>query len=746
MRKQNELFNAVLKELASKEKELADQKWVFERFLESPAWRWTAPFRWAANQFRGRRNGHDQMRPPNSSTSPAVEHAERLESAVFTPGLEAKAYFEELCRMSLEIFLESGATLQLPQPANPTVSIILVLFNRAELTLACLRSIAENHNLDFEVVIVDNASQDETHQVLERVRGAHIFRNDSNRHFLAGANQAARECRGEYILLLNNDAQLLPGTIENALRTIRSSSDIGAVGGKIILLDGSLQEAGSIIWKDGSCTGYGRGDDPAAAMYNFRRDVDYCSGAFLLTARETWNELNGFDPVFEPAYYEETDYCMRLWERGLRVVYEPSAAIIHYEFASSKSMSSATRLQARNQKVFAERHRATLEGRAEPGVDKLVYARSRVVQRRILFVDDRVPHTWLGSGFPRANALHRVLNRMGYFITSYPVDVIDEPWQEAYSDLPREIEIMKGMGRHLLDPFLRNRRGFYSTIIVSRPHNMEVVASIRAAHPECFENVDLIYDAEALFAEREVSRRKLMGNPMSEAEFRSAFESEIQLAAQADCVITVSSNEEKLFRSHGIKRVEVLGHSIEAIPGDTPFDSREGFLFVGAVHSELSPNADSLIWFLDKIFPRIREKLGDVPFTIVGLNRSERIQAMVQPPVRITGHLPVLDDLYASARVFVAPTRFAAGIPHKIHEAAARGLPVVTTPLLAKQLNWTERELALAQTAEAFAEQCIAIYTDRERWIGLREAAVSRVRQECSPKAFEDSVRRFFGP
>jgi GT2 family glycosyltransferase/glycosyltransferase involved in cell wall biosynthesis len=742
MRKQNELFNAVLKELAAKEKELADQKWVFERFLESPAWRWTAPIRWAVNQFRGLKNGHDQVRPPDLPTTSRIEQAEPADSMDFTSGLEAKAYFEEFCRMSLQTFLESGAALTLPQSANPAVSIILVLFNRAELTLACLRSIAENRSLDLEVVIVDNASQDETHQVLDRLGGARIFKNDSNRHFLAAANQAARECRGEYLLLLNNDAQLLPGAIENALRTIRSSSDIGAVGGKIILLDGTLQEAGSIVWKDGSCTGYGRGDDPSAAMYNFRRDVDYCSGAFLLTSRKTWEELKGFDPVFEPAYYEETDYCMRLWDRGLRVVYEPTAAILHYEFASSRSMASATRLQARNQKVFADRHHATLQGKQEPGVDKLVHARSRHAQRRILFVDDRVPHSWLGSGFPRANAMHRVLHGMGYFITSYPVDVIDEPWQQAYSDLPREIELMLGMGRHLLDPFLRNRRGFYSTIIVSRPHNMQVIASIRMAHPECFENVNVIYDAEALFAEREVSRRKMMGSPMTEAEIRAVLESEIQLAAQADCVVTVSKNEEKLFHSRGIKRVEVLGHSIDVIPGNASFDARKGFLFVGAVHSETSPNADSLIWFLEKIFPIIRQKLGDVPFTIAGLNRSERLQALAQPPARVMGYLPNLDDLYATARVFVAPTRFAAGIPHKIHEAAARGLPVVATPLLARQLGWSDQELALAETAEAFAERCIELYTNKEKWISLREAAIGRVREECSPRAFEEGVRR----
>src|SRR5687767_11022379 len=204
--------------------------------------------------------------------------------------------------------------------------------------------------------------------------------------------------------------------------------------------------------------------------------------------------------------------------------------------------------------------------------------------------------------------MHRAMHSLGYFVTSYPVDVIDEPWQQAYADLPREIEIMTGMGRPLLEPFLRNRRGYYSTCVVSRPHNMQLVASIRASHPEWFDSVEVIYDAEALFVEREVSRRKLLGDPMSDDEVRSAFESEIHLAAQADCVVTVSANEENIFRNHGIKRVEVLGHSIEAIAAETSFDSRAGFLFVGAVYNETSPNADSLIWFLESILPRIREK------------------------------------------------------------------------------------------------------------------------------------------
>src|SRR5262249_6159644 len=156
---------------------------------------------------------------------------------------------------------------------------------------------------------------------------------------------AARVARGEVLLLLNNDTQVLPGTLESALATIRSDSGIGAVGARLVLLDGTLQEAGSIIWRDGSCLGYGRGDSPYAPMYMFRRDVDYCSGAFLLTPRKIWEQLGGFDERFRPFYYEETDYCARLWERGLRVVYEPKAVLLHYEFASSGSAKSATDVQ-----------------------------------------------------------------------------------------------------------------------------------------------------------------------------------------------------------------------------------------------------------------------------------------------------------------------------------------------------------------------------------------------------------------
>jgi len=299
-----------------------------------------------------------------------------------------------------------------------------------------------------------------------------------------------------------------------------------------------------------------------------------------------------------------------------------------------------------------------------------------------------------------------------------------------------------GMGPAMLEPFLRNRRDYYSAIIVSRPHNMRWLAPILSAHPDWLKNLKVIYDAEALFAARDVGLRRLAGNPMTDEEIQNAFASEIRLMEAADQVVAVSEGEREAIQKHGGRRVEVLGHSLDVVPEETPFHDRKGLLFVGAVHGETSPNADSLIWFLREILPKIHRRLGDIPVTIAGVNQSATVRALATPQVRVTGHLPSLRDCYSGSRIFIAPTRYAAGIPHKVHEAAAHGLPIVATPLLAQQLGWTEQELSIAEDAEAFAARCIEIYTDQAKWSALRETALERVRRECSPKAFEENLLR----
>ena len=152
-----------------------------------------------------------------------------------------------------------------------------------------------------------------------------------------------------------------------------------------------------------------------------------------------------------------------------------------------------------------------------------------------------------------------------------------------------------------------------------------------------------------------------------------------------------------------------------------------------------------MIWFLEEIFPRIRATLGrDIPLTIAGINKSERIAQLAQlggPGIRITGHLDDLTELYDSARVFVAPTRYAAGIPHKIHEAVSRGIPVVATPLLASQLEWTkDSPILIGADAQSFAAKCVQLYSDRKLWEALRDAGLARINTECSDETFQQCV------
>jgi len=742
-RTQLESLRALRQELAIKEKELADQKWVFQQFLQSPTWRLTYPMRWAANQLRSfRKRLASGSRNSIDTLTRAELSEEEYPDSEFNFGFTLKSSYDYQFRIWFESFLVSGSRLELPHSETPTISILLVLFNRSELTFACLRSILECRSEELEVIIVDNASTDDTSKLLDRVCGARVIRNSTNLHFLLAANQAAKEAKGEHILLLNNDAQLLPGAIRSALRTLTSAPDIGAVGGKIVLMDGTLQEAGSIVWRDGSCFGYGRGDDPLAPEYMFRRDVDYCSGAFLLTPRRVWEQLGGFDEAFKPAYYEEADYCMRLWKHGLRVVYEPDAVIVHYEFGSSKSPSKAIKLQAEHQQIFVDHHLEALKKQSPSGTGSTVTARTRNTSDRILFLDDRVPHEWLGSGFPRARTLVLSLLKQNYFVSVYPLSEINEAWDLVYGDLPREVEVLTGLGSLMLEMFLRGRKNYYKCIVVSRPHNMKVLQSMMLAHRDWFENIRVIYDAEALFSRRDAMLQKLTGTPWSVREVQEELDKEIGLAAASHCVISVSAKESAEFSKYGIRNVHVIGHAIETAPQPVPFERRSGLLFVGAIHSDASPNADSMIWFLTEVFTKIQKKLGEsIHLTIAGVNKSIRIRNLAGPSVHITDYVPDLGELYANARLFIAPTRYAAGLPHKIHEAAARGLPVVATPLLASQLEWTERELAIAGDAEAFASRCCELYTNPDTWLSKRIAALERVKTECSPESFDKSVR-----
>ncbi len=379
----------------------------------------------------------------------------------------AKAGFTRLSTLYLDSFLGSGARLGFPRPADPVVSVIIVLHNRAELTFQCLASLQASHFDSLELILVDNASQDRTPQLLDRVDGATVLRNDSDLQFLTAANQGFAEARGKYLLFLNNDLQVLGDSIRAALAVAAGSDDVGGVGGRLILPDGTLQEAGNVIWRGGECSSYVRGGDPFDDPFLFRRDVDYVSGAIFLTRADLFREVGGFDRAYLPAYYEDVDYCVKLWERGKRVVFDPDVVALHYEFGGSANRADALALQQKNCGVFAGKHRAWLARQSAIDTARLLHWRATARPgRRLLFVDEGSPSAPAG---PAAAGRLRLVNDLagpGRLVTLYPLDGTDgaADWPAVRRHVRKEVEVMLRPRRAGLARFLDERRGYYDLI------------------------------------------------------------------------------------------------------------------------------------------------------------------------------------------------------------------------------------------------------------------------------------------
>lgn len=273
-----------------------------------------------------------------------------------------KAQLREKAAQDFALWYQTGRPLRLPigpefdSSVEPDISVVIVLFNQAGFTLQALQALADQAGPRFETIVVDNGSTDDTEALLARLEGAVIVRNAKNLGFLHAANQGAARARGRHILFLNSDAQVQPMALAAALGRLDGDPTLGAVGGAILLANGRLQEAGNSLYRDGAAIGYGRGDWPDAPEYQSTRDVDYCSGAFLLVRRPLWEMLGGFDPAYAPAYYEDADFCLRVWRAGFRVVYEPGARVIHVEGGSALHDAEPTRLMVANQAVLVARH------------------------------------------------------------------------------------------------------------------------------------------------------------------------------------------------------------------------------------------------------------------------------------------------------------------------------------------------------------------------------------------------------
>jgi glycosyltransferase involved in cell wall biosynthesis len=338
---------------------------------------------------------------------------------------------------------------------------------------------------------------------------------------------------------------------------------------------------------------------------------------------------------------------------------------------------------------------------------------------RILLIDDRIPDPHFGAGFPRAYRMLMILLDLGHEIYFMPTK--KDNLKEVNTSLLRQYGIEPVDDLHKLTNI--------HVAILSRPHNVHYQLPIVR---QLFPHAKVIYDTEALWFRRYDLQLEITGR-LPKWAYRY---DELNLARQMDLCFSVNDNEKSIMESNGVRWVVKLGHALDIHREGKSFAERKDFLVVGGILEEDSSNEDGLWWYLENAWGVVHEK-SHAELDVTGLITSLRLITHSYKAMNTLGHVKDLVPVYESRRVFVAATRFATGIPWKVHEAMAHGIPCVVSRLLDNQLQSRDGELLVADTPAEFIAKSLQLYEDQSLWERIREGGFALVKRDCDPVIFK---------
>ncbi len=654
------------------------------------------------------------------------------------------------------IYKEHGR-LNFPKADDPLVSIVIPTYNQIEYTYKCLLSILEySSDVNYEIIIADDVSTDATKDLEKYVTGVTVCRGETNQGFLKNCNNAASKARGRYIMFLNNDTQVTDHWLSSLVDLIESDDTIGMVGSKLVFPDGKLQEAGGIIWSDGSGWNYGRGDDPEKPEYNYVKDVDYISGAAILISKALWDQIGGFDERYVPAYCEDSDLAFEVRKAGYRVVYQPLSKVIHYEGISNGTDvegSGMKHYQVENSKKLKEKWAGELiyqcdnNGNPDP-----FRARERSMGRKIILVIDHyVPTYDKDAGSKTTFQYLKMFLEKGYVVKFLGDNFLhEEPYSTTLEQMGIEILYGAEYQTKIWD-WLKDHGDDLTAVYLNRPH----IATKYIDFIKENTSVKTIYYGHDLHFLREGREYALTGDleVRQSAEYWKAVEMSLMYKADVSYYPSEVECEAIKAEDEDINVKAIVAYVYEKFRDDIPedFAKREGILFVGGFAHP--PNADAVIWFVNEIYPLFKNKMEErglaaPDFIVVGSHATDEIEALQEPGngVIIKGYVSEeeLARLYDTTRITAVPLRYGAGVKGKVVEALYYGSPIVTTAIGAEGIPEAESVMEIADNPDTFAGALAELYSDPERCADMSKKSQEYIRAHYSVDAAWDIIKEDF--
>jgi O-antigen biosynthesis protein len=621
------------------------------------------------------------------------------------------------------------APLSFPIREKPEVTVVIPAHNNIKTTYYALCALLLAHNKTmFEVIVVDDGSTDETSEIEGLIKGITVIRNHQPLRFIQACNKGVGAARSPYVVLLNNDTEVTIGWLDALVDAFQRFPGVGAVGSKLLYPDGTLQDAGGIVWRSGNPWNYGNKQNPWDPRFCYARQVDYLSGASLMTTKAIWDQVGGLSSYLEPMYFDDTDFSFKVREAGYKTYFVPSSLVYHFEGITSGTDTSSgfKKYQEVNRPKFKRRWVKAFALHGEDGVHPDL-EKDRGISGRVLFIDYTTPREDRDAGSYAAIREIELVQSLGYKVTFLPQNLA---FFGSYTEQLQKmgVEMITAPFYLSVESFLEERAREFDAAYITR-YNVaaDTVHLIRAHSPKTriiLNNADLHFLREL--------RASLSSNDNDRMQtMREIRDHELNMMRSVDLVLSYNDVEHAVISSHtdGDVKVMTCPWVVDIPETVAPLNERSGLSFLGSAKHH--PNAEGLRWFWREVMPQLEHH--EMQLTIYGSGMDDELKELASKLIHPVGYIEDVAEAYQRHRIFVAPLLSGAGVKGKVIHALAYGIPTVLTPTAAEGIGLRHgHDCLIAKKPKDWGEAITRLYHDNELWVSISQAARSYAASQFS--------------